>query len=316
MISTCVALVALTDRVHFEDVARVTAALQIQVTRDFAPVWGASAVIVAASPEAIPSGYCPIFIHGLSGAEGADGFHRTRSDDSPYVLVPYGPNWSLAAGHELLRLLANPTGSARAPGLSCMPGQAVVEYLLDVCAPCQAIALAYAIEGVVVPEFWTPSFYTERAAGPYSFTGALERPLRPAHGGVVTWLADDGLFYQSHGAPGRDPRVHGGFSGANRAGLLMREFVDRQMPDRLRKLANAATPPRLIEAEQNAKRSRLTNFMRFRDDIDSRFGHFGTDAEPLDTTVESTSRRRGYAGLSVVQQPEREPLRTTASTAS
>ena len=129
-------------------------------------------------------------------AEGANGFHRTRADDTPFILVPYGPTWPLAASHELLRMLANPTGSARRPGLSCMPGQGTVEYLIDVCAPCQDVSGAYAIDGVTVSDFCTPAFFG--ASGPAcSFTGASAMRRSSRARGVVTWLADDGLLYQA-----------------------------------------------------------------------------------------------------------------------
>jgi hypothetical protein len=283
MMASRIALTALTDQVRVDELARVAAALQTQVARDFAPEWGGCAVVAAACFEAIPAGYIPIIVQDTLETEGANGFHRTRGDDTPYIVVPYGPNWSLAASHEMLRMLANPTASARVPGPSCMPGQGSVEYLLDVCAPCQDVSAAYAIDGVAVADFCTRAFFGAAffdgafcaASGRtgYSLTGALRKPFEPAANGIVTWLADDELLYQGRADQQGRVHVHGGFSPANRARMLLRELVDMLTPERLVQLSSAMPTTRLLEAAQNARRVRVANMSRFRDDIAWRFGH-------------------------------------------
>jgi hypothetical protein len=214
MVPSYVALTTLTDRIRAEELAAVAAVLQTQIVRDFAPEWHASAVVAAVAFEAIPAGYVPLIVQDTLEAEGTNGFHRTRGDDTPYIMVPYGPNWSLAASNELLRMLADPTGSARRPGPSRMLGQGTVEYLIDVCGPCQDASAAYAIDGVAVADFCTPAFFG--AAGHRcSFTGAVRQAFEPAANGVVTWLADDALLYQARADQHGHVRVHGGFSAAN-----------------------------------------------------------------------------------------------------
>jgi hypothetical protein len=311
-----VALTALTERIRVDELAAVAAALQTQVTRDFAPEWGVVAVVAAVPFEAIPAGYTPLIVHDTLEAEGANGFHRTRGDDTPYILVPYGPTWSLAASHELLRMLANPTGSSRRPGPSCMPGQGTVEHLIDVCAPCQDVSAAYAIDGVAVSDFCMRGFFG--AAGrECSFTGAAHRPFEPAANGVTTWLADDALLYQARADYQGRVRVHGGFSPANRARLLLREMVDMLTPDRLSRLSNATRATRLVEAEQNARRARLANLTRFQDDVAWRFGHatvVRADAVPR----RATGRLKGYAGEAAGPRRQRTDVdtETTVRTAS
>src|ERR1700761_6279290 len=100
MTPSYVALTTLSHRIKAEELAAVAAALQTQIVRDFAPEWDARAVIAAVPFESIPAGYTPLIIQDTLEAEGANGFHRTRGDDTPYILVPYGPSWSLAASHE------------------------------------------------------------------------------------------------------------------------------------------------------------------------------------------------------------------------
>jgi hypothetical protein len=280
MMPAYIALTALTDRLRLEELAWVAAALQTQVTRDFAPEWGAAAIIAAVPFEAIPAGYCPVIVQDTLESEGASGLHRTQSDEAPYILVPYGPNWSLAASHLVLQTLANPTGAAQRPGPSALSGQGTVEYLVDVCAPCQDITAAYAIDGVVVSDFCTRRFFGDPAAPATaasftgaSFTGAVREPFRPAARGQVTWLADDGLLYQAHADATGQSRVHGGFSAINRGNLSLRELIDLLTPHRLQALASASRTDALADAEQDARRVRVANLARYREDIAWRFGH-------------------------------------------
>lgn len=316
MTPSYVALATLSDRIQMEELAAVAAALQTQVVRDFAPEWNVSAVIAAVRFESIPAGYTPLIIQDTLEAEGANGFHRTRGDDTPYILVPYGPNWSLAASHEVLRMLANPTGSARRPGPSRMPGQGVVEYLVDVSAPCQDVSAAYAINGVAVSDFCTPAFFG--AAGQMSsFTGAVARAFEPAANGVVTWLADDALLYQARADQQGRVRVHGGFSPANRGRMLLRELVDAMTPDRLSLLSNAARTDLLLEAEQNVRRVRLANMTRFAEDIAWRFGHASVEPATVEPRREAR-RTKAYASTSTRSGQHRasEDVERTVRTAS
>jgi hypothetical protein len=275
MMPSYVALTTLTDRIRMEELARVAAALQTQITRDFAPHWCATAVIAAAPFEAIQAGYCPVIVQDTLETEGAWGLHRTESDEAPYIMLPYGPTWSLAASHAILQMLADPTGASRRAGPSPMPGQGTVEYLIDACAPCQDIASAYAIDGVVVSDFCTPDFFAGSAAsGPsHSFAGALREALRPAPNGLLTWLADDRLLYQARFDETGQVTLSGGFSTAMRGRLSLRELVDMLTPDRLERLANARPTPALLAAQQNARRVRVANTTRYRDEIAWRFGH-------------------------------------------
>jgi hypothetical protein len=275
MIPFCIALTALTDRIRMDELACVAAALQTQVTRDFVPAWGAGAIIAAVPFDAVPAGYCPVIVQDTLESEGVCGLHQTRDHETPYILLPYGPNWSLAASHAILQMLANPTGSARRPGPCLMPGQGTVEYLVDACTPCQDIASAYAINGIVVSDFCLPGFFGGPAgcgAG-LSFTGALRERFRPAANGLVTWLAVDGRLYQARAEASGRIRLHGGFSPANRGQMTMRELVDMLTPQRLERLSHALSTAALVEAQRNAQRARITNLARFQEEIAWRFGH-------------------------------------------
>jgi hypothetical protein len=84
-----------------------------------------------------------------------------------------GPLWSLSA----------------TVGRSPKRGQGQVEFLVEACDPCQGAQFAYTINGVLVSDFITPSFYDPRttAGARYSFTGAVRQPRRILRGGYMTW---------------------------------------------------------------------------------------------------------------------------------
>jgi hypothetical protein len=300
MMPSYVALTTLTERIRMEELACVAAALQIQVTRDFAPHWNACAVISAVRFEAIPAGYCPVIVQDALETDGACGFHRTEHDESPYILLPFGPTWSLAASHSVLSMLANPTGADRRSGPSHVTGQGTVDYLVDVCAPCQDIASAYAIDGVAVSDFCMPEFFAapDRGRGPYSHTGAVRECLKPAPNGLLTWLADDGLLYQAFADAAGRIRVDGGFSLASRGRMTLRDLVEMVRPDRLKRLSGARPTQALATAERNAARARVANLGRYGEDIAWRFGQRGTPSRwPVpDGDVAGADRRASVSG--------------------
>jgi len=329
MMPATIALTALTDRLPMDELACVAAALQTQIIRDFAPEWGTEAIVAAVPFEAIPAGYCPVIVQDRLDSEGASGLHRTQGDEAPYILLPYGPSWSLTASHLVLQMLANPTGAARLPAPSIMAAQGTVEYFIDVCTPCQDIGAAYAIDGIVVSDFCTRGFF----GGPgvaASFTGAVQEPLRPAARGLLTWLADDGLLYQARADETGRSRVHGGFSTASRGSLSLRELIDLLTPRRLQGLSNAPRTAALVEAQQDTRRIRMANLARYQEDIAWRFGHAirsrpRRHPEPLPRVRVARQSNNGpaaYAGVGAGagarpgQQRASDEVQTTARTDS
>src|SRR5438270_10054624 len=124
-----VALVSETQRISSGQLARVSAALQRQVTRDFGPIWGIRATVDAfGSLDDVPLGYWPV--------------------------------------------------------------QGRVRYLIEVCDPCEAPQYAYRINGVLVSDFYTPSFFDSResSGGRYDFTRAIQSPKTILRGGYISWL--------------------------------------------------------------------------------------------------------------------------------
>jgi hypothetical protein len=171
--------------------ARAAAAIQRQVTRDFAPAWGIRATVdFFPLLEAVPADYWPVVLTRRHLGDD-EGFHLTH-DGQPYSVVEAIAGWSLTASHEILEMLADPSGARMIEGPSPGDGAARVDYLVEICDPCQSARDAYLIDGVVVSDFVLPAYFGAEEAGgketPYSFTGAVTSPYGLAAGGALTYF--------------------------------------------------------------------------------------------------------------------------------
>lgn len=184
-----VALVADTGRLSLRDITRVAAAFQKQATRDFGPLWQVQATVDGFERlEDVPLGYWPILV-GDEG-QGGGGVHLDQNNQ-PFALVDFTPRWTLAASHECLEMLADPFGNRLVAGDSLAPGQGRVEFLLEVCDPCEAPQFGYTINGVLVSDFYTSRFFDPpQPAGnavQYSFRGHIKQPRQVLTGGYISW---------------------------------------------------------------------------------------------------------------------------------
>ena len=178
-----------TETLSFAEVSRAGAALQKQLARDFGPIWGVDATIDAfARLEDVPLGYWPIVVEEDIQVAGAAGIHLDRNGQ-PFALVQYSNRWTLTASHEMLEMAADPFGNRVISARSIKPDLGRVEYLVEVCDPCEAPDFAYHANGVSVSDFYTPNFF-DPVIDPgvrYSFTGAITKPLDVLKGGYISF---------------------------------------------------------------------------------------------------------------------------------
>jgi hypothetical protein len=245
MLTMHVAVVSQSANVGPRQLMSVSAALQKQVTRDFGPIWGIQATVSPfASLEDVPLGYWPIVIMDNIKDAGADGVHEDRMGQ-PFALVKAGPLWSLAASHECLEMLADPSGSRTVGGYAPrqLPAKGKektrvvkypVEFLLEVCDPCEDAACAYPIDDIPVSDFYTPHYFdTNLTSARYDFTGWIKEPREIVKNGYLSWY-DPGMrqWYQ-----------HTYFSDVqmiaplpDKANKMTREKIDRHTPNRLEEI--------------------------------------------------------------------------------
>lgn len=185
-----IAIVSQSKKVKSGDVAAAAAAIQKQVSRDFGPTWQISATVSYFEKLTdVPLGYWPVIIKDDIHQQGAGGVHLD-DNKQPYALVQAENFWELATSHETLEMLADPTGNRLMTGASPRKGQGKVQFLVEVCDPCEATAFAYHVNGVLVSDFFTPHFFDPAvtAGVRYSFSGAITHPLQVLKGGYLSWF--------------------------------------------------------------------------------------------------------------------------------
>src|SRR3954467_9703484 len=143
-----IAIAPVTSELNFQQVLDVTAAIQKQVTRDFTPIWNIPATVNAfQSADSIPIGYWPMLVVDELPNPADTGFHKT-DDNQPMARVLFTDDWSIAASHEVLEMLADPSGDRLVTSQSLKTGQGRVRYLVEVCDPVQKAT--YTVNGFEV----------------------------------------------------------------------------------------------------------------------------------------------------------------------
>lgn len=185
-----IALVSLTKDVSLAQLAPVSAAIQKQVSRDFGPLWNVEATVDAFDTlEDVPVGYWHVLLqHELPN--GAAGLHKRDDDKQPFALVGLTNNWTVFMSHEVLEMLVDPQGTLTRTGNSFKPGQGRVEYLIEVCDPCQSSQFAYSVNSVLVSDFYTPHYFdpVKSSSVRYSYSGQIHGPREVLDGGYLSWF--------------------------------------------------------------------------------------------------------------------------------
>lgn len=170
------------------------AALQIQLDRDFAPVWGLTAslqFLPATTP--LPIHHWSVFIMDTSDQQGALGYHDLASTGLPIGKIfakddqKYGLSWTVTLSHEVLEMLADPWIA------NCSFAQdsntTGVLYAMEVCDPCEADNLGYMINNVRVSSFIYPAWFEgfrKPNSTKFDFSGKITQPFQLAPGGYIS----------------------------------------------------------------------------------------------------------------------------------
>lgn len=183
------ALVSETQGISLANISPISAALQKQITRDLAPIWNVQATVDSfESLESVPSGYWKIVLTDKLKPSQGDGIHEDHNGQ-PFALVRARQGWSLSASHEALEMLVDPSGQRMVSGQSPLPEQGRVDFLVEICDPCEAPDFAYCVNGISVSDFVTPNYYDPVANNSvrYSFRGAIKMPRQVLKDGYLSW---------------------------------------------------------------------------------------------------------------------------------
>ncbi len=201
-----IGLISQTASADDATVKAVAASIGTQLKRDVAPIWGVAAT-VEAFPNGThpPAGVSPIFIVDNTPNH-VGGLHTTTDGGLPWAIVLVSRDWHLAASHEAIELLIDPTGNRMqdslaiqiAPDGTVQDGTDRVKYVVEACDPLEDGSYTYTIGGIAVSDFYTPAYFDD-AITPgtkYSFGGALTRPREIKPNGYISWMSADGRLHQ------------------------------------------------------------------------------------------------------------------------
>lgn len=188
-----VAIINESSIVTDEELATIVTALQKQVGRDFAPIWGRYAKLTF-----VPKGETPppdqwwLGVFDSSDAAGALGYHETTNTGKPLGKVfaadvkADGCSLSVTLSHELLEMLGNPFINLTA--IDPNASQLVNLFMHEMCDPCEDDSFGYKINEVLVSDFLLPQWFDANSeiGTPMTFNGTIQVPLSIAMGGYMS----------------------------------------------------------------------------------------------------------------------------------
>jgi hypothetical protein len=229
-----IALIDKTGAISSGDLLKAAAAIGVQVQRDLSQYWPVNATVsVWPDDGTIPAGVWPVYIVPQIGG-GVGGYHQSEHNQ-PYANVALGPTWTLAASHEVMEMLVDPSGDYLVASSSIeivngkvRDGGGKFEYLVEICDPSERPDNAYLIDDVLVSDFYTQHYYDPlfSPATLYSFNGKIKAPRQVLAGGYLSWWNGDlGLMQQlKYVDPNSPPSIVD--IGRQPPGTSLREFVD------------------------------------------------------------------------------------------
>lgn len=183
----------------------IVAALQTQIDRDFMPAWsniraGARSAKLTFYPWSrfpeVPPEAWPIFVNRHSIDPGALAWH-TEEGKRIYGRVfagdcrLYNLSFSVSLGHEILEMMADPEAK-KVYGLP--DGRSAA---FEVCDPVEADEQAYEIDGIMVPNFVLPLYFSSGQEGAkYDFRGNLSAPCPELTAGGYQMISEAGSWQQ------------------------------------------------------------------------------------------------------------------------
>ena len=174
-----------------DEVHRISAALQTQVSRDLTPLWGSAdrELRFIPSTESAPKGLWWVVVLDGSDQAGARGYHDITPDGLPIgkafaaTDLMFGMQPSVTVSHELLEMIIDPSIN-----LTAQSGPNFYAY--EICDPCEDDVYSYGIDGVRVSDFVTPAWFRsyEKPGTRFDYAAYINSPLQVLKGGFAQYL--------------------------------------------------------------------------------------------------------------------------------
>ena len=179
--------------VRDDEAKAAVAALQIQVSRDYRPVWGCDADLTfVSSGENPPQGMWWLTILDNSDTAGALGYHDVTDENLPMGKVfaktdlQYGAIWTVTASHELLEMLGDPDINLTVFAQQTATTGRLFAY--ENCDAVEADQYGYKIDDILVSDFVFPSWFEQFHTTPetrYDFQGYVKNAFELLPGGYI-----------------------------------------------------------------------------------------------------------------------------------
>jgi hypothetical protein len=138
--------------------------------------------------QPLTAGWWQVVITDDPDQAGALGYHEMTSAGTPLgkvfaaLDIDTGSWWTVTASHELLEMLADPwiNWCAESPDGKL--------FALEVCDAVEADSLGYEIDGVMLSDFITPSWFEPTEADRFDFMKRVSKQLELAPGGYISVL--------------------------------------------------------------------------------------------------------------------------------
>jgi hypothetical protein len=167
----------------------VMPSLQHQVSLDFRAYWDIDCSLTfLPKDQAMVAGWFQIVLPDDPDQAGALGYHEMTRNGAPLgkvfagLDIRSGSSWTVTLSHELLEMLADPWINW------CAEGSDGRIYALEVCDAVESDSLGYEIDGVLVSDFITPSWFEPTEADRIDFNKRISKPIELAAGGYSSVL--------------------------------------------------------------------------------------------------------------------------------
>ncbi len=191
------------------EVQQYMSAYQIQVNRDFGPVWGQVAHLqFFTKGQAPPTNAWQLVFLDNSDQAGAAGYHDVTASGHPLskifakTTLDAGMSVSVDGSHELLEMLADP-GIQRAAMNYDNNGNLTSLYAWEVADACEDDQYGYDIGGVLVSDFVYPSWFGGLASTKFDFCGHITTAGQILTNGYIGAWTPTGGWNQVMGAARR-----------------------------------------------------------------------------------------------------------------
>jgi hypothetical protein len=192
-----IALTNVSTCISDAQVEAILPSLQRQVSLDFRVYWDIDcALTLLSNGQPLTTGGWQIVLTDNPDQAGALGYHEMTIHGTPLgkvfagLDVESGSSWTVTLSHELLEMLADPWINW------CAQGSDGRIYALEVCDAVESDSLGYEIDGVLVSDFITPSWFERTEADRIDFKKQVSKPMELAPGGYVSVLDPGGGWTQ------------------------------------------------------------------------------------------------------------------------